>query len=142
MTRYLHIGLTALLVAVHALIVPWHVVAPHGLHEAHHEDEMEAYVVECAAQRPVLRSRVALPEMFDASCCSASHQHEVYAHSVTDHGFVRTRGEDMPAVPVVALPLVLQVGPQSVALPMAATESPPPKAPCLAVSFLRGPPVC
>lgn len=146
-TRKFHILLTTLLVATHAFAVPWHVVAEHGVNHGHAGDEAgETHVhgptdtdADHHHEEPAPISVQA--ELFDASGFGSPHHHDGHAHSVTDHGFSRSRTDIAPEVPAAVLPsLTLFVHPAAL-LPVEAKESPPPKAPCLNAISLRGPPV-
>ena len=148
MIRKLHILLTVLLVATHALAVSWHVVAEHGTNHGYAGDaagEMHVHgATNADADHHHEESAPSSDQagLFDASGLGSPHHHDGHPHSVTDHGFSRSRNDVAPVVPATVLPsLTLFVRPAAL-LPVEATESPPPKAPCLNATSLRGPPVC
>lgn len=142
MLRKFHITITTVLVAMHALVVPWHVVSSHGLLHAHASAEAHVHGDEHAEAEHREHAAAGLAGWFDASGFGTPHQHGVHAHSATDHVFSRTRAEELPAPPVALLPAVAQVLEPVAFLPVEATESPPAKAPSLTTPLLRGPPVC
>lgn len=147
MTRKLHIFLTALLVATHALVVPWHIIVDHGVdydHIGQVADELHfhapAHAHASHHKEEPLRSASQV-EVFDASGFGAPHHHDGIAHSVTEHAFSRSRADQVPLVLAYKLPAQgLFVFPAA-SEPGERHESPRPKATRLNATFLRGPPV-
>lgn len=147
--RHFHILVTALLVSVHAIAVPVHVTIEHSHGISEHgtcgsvQTGLDHEACHAHQHHPAGKGHCATSELF---CnCEDRHPDEngTHEHSITDHGFTRTRGEVLP-IPLLAVltPLSALASTQTLLSAVEARSCSPPQGPCLAQPTLRGPPVC